>query len=87
MAMANGYLPAAILDCGWRQGADGGAVWSSKWRAATTNCEESEVVVCDAKGPCSVISICAVDAGGDGTHLAASSSFAPKSRCSGTTQR
>jgi hypothetical protein len=31
----------------------------------TTNCKENEVVVCDGKGPCSRISICAVGAGGE----------------------
>jgi hypothetical protein len=37
--------------------------WSSEWRVVAMNCKENEVVVCDGKGPCSGISICAVDAG------------------------
>jgi hypothetical protein len=42
----------------------------SKWRAATANCKENKMVVCDAKGPCRGISICAATAG-HRTHLAA----------------
>jgi hypothetical protein len=64
-ATSNSNLPTGTLECGCRQGANGWAVWSRERRAVTTNCKENEVVVCDGKGPCSRISICAVGAGGE----------------------
>jgi hypothetical protein len=65
-ATSNGNLPTGSLECGWAARGGKGRMerqWSSEWRAVAMNCKENEVVVCDGKGPCSGISICAVDAG------------------------